>query len=126
MARKKKQGERGYEKQEVLEAFMDSYRGQPCEVCGTTYGTCGHHYLGRGTCPRHIVSPENIITLCQGHHGPYGKKPNPHSGDPFLAQMFDDWVKTEKPDLYAWAEEHRNDTVQKTGKIDWLEIYEAL
>jgi len=113
-------------KKKVIAAFMKSYRGLPCEVCGTTYGTCGHHYISRGSCPRHIVSPENLIVVCQRHHGPYGKTMNPHSGDPFLANAFDQWVRANKPEMIEWATEHRNDSVAKAGKIDWLGMYEQL
>jgi len=113
-------------KKKVIEAFRKSYRGKPCEVCGTTYGTCGHHYVGTGNCPRHIVTAENIIVLCQRHHGPYGKTPNPHSGDPFLNAEFEAWVDENKPEIKVWAGLHRNDTVAKTGKIDWLGLAESL
>jgi len=113
-------------KKKVIEAFMKQYRGKRCEVCGTTYGTCGHHYVGKGYCPRHIVTPENIIVLCQRHHGPYGKCPNPHSPNPQLVDAFEAWVSENRPDVKAWAEEHANDTVQKAGKVDWLGLYEGI
>lgn len=113
-------------KKKVIAAFMKSYRGRPCEVCGSTYGTCAHHFVGKGNCPRHIVTPENIIVLCQRHHGPYGKVMNAHSGDPFLANAFQQWVRANRPELIEWATEHRNDTVSKAGKIDWLTLAEEL
>ena len=108
----------------VIERFMAKYRGQPCEVCGTTYKTCGHHFCGRGTSPRHIVTPENIIVLCLRHHGPYGKSMNPHSGDPFLVHEFQEWVKRNKPELVEWAFVHHNETSLDIGKIPWKELYE--
>jgi hypothetical protein len=111
-------------KKKVIERFMAQYRGLPCEVCGSTYNTCGHHYIGKGYCPRHIVTPENIIVLCQAHHGPYGKKPNPHSGNPELVSLFELWVERNKPEIKAWAAEHKNDTVANAGKIPWRELYE--
>ena len=126
MARKKKKGERGYEKQEVIDAFMESYRGLPCEVCGSTYMTCGHHFVGKGYCPRHIVTPENMIVVCQKHHGPYGKSMNPHSGNPFLVKKFNAWVAEFRGDVLEWSIQHKNDTVQQAGKIDWIGLYEAI
>ncbi len=111
-------------KKKVIERFMAMYRGLPCEVCGSTYNTCGHHYVGKGSCPRHIVTAENIIVLCQRHHGPYGKSKNPHSGDPFLVAEFNAWVEANRPDIIEWASEHRNDTSLDIGKIDWIELYE--
>jgi hypothetical protein len=116
-------------KKKVIERFMAQYRGQPCEVCKShgkinTYNTCGHHYVGKGYCPRHIVTPENIIVLCQGHHGPYGKQPNPHSGNPELVHLFELWVVRNRPSVKAWAAEHKNDTVTNCGKIPWRELYE--
>jgi len=111
-------------KKAVIERFMKQYRGRPCELCGSTYGTAAHHYVGKGYCPRHIVTPENIIVLCPNHHGPYGKKPNPHSGNPELAGLFQIWVERNRPDVIEWANEHRNDTSLKCGKIDWRTLYE--
>lgn len=113
-------------KKKVVEAFMKQFRGRPCEVCGSTFGTCGHHYVGRGYCPRHIVTPDNIIVLCQRHHGPYGKCMNPHSPNPVLVAEFEEWVMYNRPDVFNWAAEHANDTVQKAGKVDWLKLYEEL
>jgi len=126
MAKAKKKGTVAWFKEKVVDAFMNSYRGLPCEVCGTTYGTCGHHYVGKGYCPRHIVTPENIIVLCIPHHGPYGKKMNPHSGCPSLYHEFEAWVKVHKPDLFEWGKAHENDTSLTMGKIPWKELYEAL
>lgn len=111
-------------KKAVIKRFMAQYHGRPCEVCGSTYATCGHHYVGKGYCPRHIVSPENIIVLCQRHHGPYGKEPNPHSGNPELSGLFQIWVERNRPDVIEWASEHKNDTVANMGKIDWRTLYE--
>ena len=121
---KKKKGTVAWYKEKVIERFMAQYRGKPCEVCGSTYQTCGHHYVGKGSCPRHIISPENIIVLCPRHHGPHGKSMNPHSGDPFLYEQFQAWVKKRKPELVSWAEEHHNDTSINMGKIAWKDLYE--
>ena len=111
-------------KKKVIERFMAQFRGRPCEVCGSTYNTCGHHYVGKGYCPRHIVTPENIIVLCPNHHGPYGKKPNPHSGNPELVTKFEEWVAAHRADIKEWAAEHKNDTVDNMGKIPWRDLYE--
>ena len=111
-------------KKAVIKRFMAQFHGKPCEVCGTTYGTCGHHYVGKGYCPRHIVTPENIIVLCQKHHGPYGKSPNPHSGCPELVALFDLWVEAHRHDIVTWAETHHNDTSVNMGKIPWRDLYE--
>jgi len=119
-----KPGTVSWYKKKVIDRFMAQYRGLPCEVCGTTYNTCGHHYVGKGYCPRHIVTPENIIVLCQGHHGPYGKKPNPHSGNPELIRKFDEWVAENRLDIVEWADVHKNDTSITDGKIPWRELYE--
>jgi len=111
-------------KKRVIKQFMAQYHGRPCEVCGSTYGTCAHHYVGKGYCPHHIVSPENIIVLCQRHHGPYGKAMNPHSGCPDLVRQFEEWVEVYRPDIILWAAEHKNDTVANCGKIDWITLAE--
>ena len=121
MARKKKQGERGYEKQEVREAFMKSYRGKHCEVCNTTYRTCAHHLLPQSKCVFHCVSPENIVVLCQKHHR-MGNDIAGHSESILVTDKFATWMKENKPEQWAWIKAHQRDT----GKVNWKEMYEEI
>ena len=121
MAKRKKQGDSGYEKQEVREAFMDSYRYKPCEVCRTTYKTCGHHAIPQGRCIFRCVSPENIVVLCQKHHN-MGNEMAAHSTSMLVVDRFNEWMKQNKPEQWAWAKEHQYDT----GKMRWKQMYEVL
>ena len=121
MARKKKIGERGYEKQEVREAFMDSYRGEHCEICNTTYRTCAHHIIPQSRCIFHCVSPDNVAVLCPTHHT-MGNDIAAHNMSILVTDKFVDWMKANKPEQWAWAKAHQRDN----GKMRWVQMYEVM
>ena len=123
MARRKKKGDRGYEKQQVYEAFMEYWRYKPCIVCGTTYKTCGHHLIGKGSCPRHIVTPRNIEPACQKHHT-FSNDIAPHSSNPFAVEAFNNLIRDKMPEKWEWMKEHQHDTSLTNGKIPWSDLYE--
>lgn len=50
----------------VDRALLDSYHNKPCEVCGTTYGTVGHHIKTKKTGGHDLGI--NLLALCQKHH----------------------------------------------------------
>ena len=110
-------------KKAVIKRFMAQYRGRPCEVCGTTYATVAHHLIPKGRCMHHVVSDENIIVLCQGHHT-FGGDISAHSTSALVMDRFIDWVKANKPEQWAWAEKHERDNADKCGKIPWRDLYE--
>ena len=110
-------------KKAVIERFMASYKGLPCEICNSTYKTCAHHLIPKGRCIHHVVSPENIIVLCQKHHT-FGGVISAHSTSALVMERFIDWVKENKPEQWAWAQEHERDNADKCGKIDWRTLYE--
>ena len=47
-------------------ALLDRFQGLPCEICGTTYGTVGHHVTTKKAGGHDL--PNNLMPLCQIHH----------------------------------------------------------
>jgi hypothetical protein len=103
----------------VIEQFMSRFRGLPCEICGRTDGTCGHHVISKQRCRAHIVTPENIVVLCQLHHR-FSNDIAPHSFNSLAVGRFLEWLRTEKPWQYEWVKMHEHDS----AKINWRELYE--
>ena len=102
-------------------------KGKPCEVCASqghinTASTCGHHLIAkaRSGLYRHSY-PHNIVILCQSHHT-MGNTLAAHSKSMAVMDAFIEWMKTNKPDQYAWAKEHNYDK----GDIDYEAAYYAL
>lgn len=58
-------------KRKVNKALTDSYHNNPCVVCGSRYGTHGHHMKTKGSGGDDIV--ENLISLCFNHHCEIGQ-----------------------------------------------------
>lgn len=108
-------------KRKVVEAFMAQFRGKPCAVCGTTDRTCGHHILAKGSHPSHIVSPENIVVLCQLHHR-WSNDMSPHSTNQLAVERFCQWLKEHFTWQYDWCKTHEWDKIEH----DWKELYETL
>lgn len=104
---------------QVIERFMAKFRGLPCEICGVTHGTCGHHVISKQRCPAHIITPENIVVLCICHHR-FSNDIAPHSFNSLAVVRFMDWLKAEKPWQYEWVRLHEHDS----KKINWKELYE--
>lgn len=48
------------------EKLLESYRNQPCCVCGQTRGTVAHHLKTKGS--GGDDTPENLAPLCVRHH----------------------------------------------------------
>jgi len=124
MAKAKKKGTIAWYKQESVEAFMRFWRGKPCARCKSTYMTVGHHLIGRGASPHHIVTAKNMIVLCPTHHT-FSRDFAPHSMNPFGIENFHNWIKKTRPETWAWMEYHQHDDCAKKGKIPWIDIYEA-
>lgn len=92
--------------------FMIQFRGQPCEVCGITEGSCGHHYVSKGRSKPLRYDIRNIIILCPGHHN-HGKKDHitgavigAHSTSSRDQERFIDWFKATHPDRHQWIVEN--------------------
>jgi hypothetical protein len=123
---KHKKGSPGWCKQKVVDAFMKSYHGLPCEVCGVEEGTCAHHVVSKGSCPYHIATPEMVIVLCGdchrwAHGGGLG---NGKGANAFKVVDFMEWLEFNKPEQFHWCEAHQADTSVKLPKQDWITRYE--
>ena len=108
-------------RRKVIERFMARFRGRTCAICGTTQGTCGHHLVSKQRCPCHIVTPENIITLCPLHHM-FSNEMAAHSKNSLAVQRFLSWLEINRPLQRDWMREHEHDS----GKTRWRERYEAM
>lgn len=47
--------------------LAESYRGQPCEICGQIYQTVAHHVISFKSRPD-LDIPINLVALCPRHH----------------------------------------------------------
>lgn len=104
----------------VIEQFMSRFRGQPCEICGVTHGTCAHHVVSKQRNPGLILEPKNCVVLCCLHHR-FSNDIAPHSFNSLAVGRFLEWLKTEKAWQYEWVKLHEHDTI----KMNWKEIYES-
>ena len=88
--------------------FMKQFRGKPCEVCGSTQGTVGHHIVSRARSKALRYDLHNIIVLCMGHHK-FSMEMAPHSPSQVVVERFINWFKENKPEQWAWTREHERD-----------------
>ena len=119
--KRKKANTNAWYRKKVIEHFMAQFRGQPCAICGKSERTCGHHLVSRRRCPSHIVSEQNIIVLCPLHHQ-FSNDIAPHSSNSLAVKRFLDWVAENRPEQYAWIEEHEHDQI----KVDYRSRWEAI
>ena len=84
------------------ELFMKQFRGQPCEVCAKTQGTCGHHVVPKSRSKALRYDINNILVLCPAHHM-YGNDLAPHSKNQIAVERFLDWFRFTKPDQWKWT-----------------------
>jgi hypothetical protein len=95
-----------------------------CAVCGSCEYLNAHHLIHRSVCfYRHNLN--NGICLCPKHHTfGYG-----HSSEGFSAHgtpwAFEEWMKSNKPDQYAWWSKNRYET-HAGVKIDYKEVLDTL
>jgi hypothetical protein len=116
--------------------FLAQFRGLPCEICGKLFtfnngqkvSSCGHHLIFKGGCRKHRYNKLNIVVLCPQHHSTYEYHISPHSIVNNKAQeRFAVWVKENKPDQYAWWQEHEKDANKPFNKSwTYREMYELL
>ena len=116
-----------------LELFMSRYKGQPCEICGRRSGysngksvrSCAHHLIFQSQSRQHKFSHENILVLCPYHHSQFNPEISPHSIVSTDAQgLFREWVRDNKPEQFAWWQEHKGDEYDKS--VTARDIYEQL
>lgn len=105
--------------------FLARFRGRPCDICGHKGGmdeggkmvrSCGHHLIFQSQSRAHKFSEENVIILCPWHHSQFNHECSPHSIVSTDAQYaFEVWVKENKPEQFAWWQEHKNDEFDKSS-----------
>ena len=89
-----------------------------CIVCGNPR-LQAHHLISRSAVfYRHNL--ENGVSLCAQCHE-YNNKLSAH-GAPWA---FDDWMRRNRPDQYAWWEKSRHSIIEGQ-KIDYKAIYKEL
>lgn len=96
-----------YWRKKADEIFMKQFRGLPCEYCGKTDGTCGHHLIGRSRSKALRYDVKNIVVLCAEHHT-LGTDCAPHSLNHLAVEKFVKWFEREKPEQHRWIEENAN------------------
>ena len=110
-----------YYRNKADEIFMVQFRGKPCEVCGTTKGTVGHHNVNKARSKALRYDKMNITVLCQAHHT-MGNDICPHSSNPMAVNRYFDWFKENSPKQYAYIVE--NERVQK--KYSYKQAWENM
>lgn len=111
--------------------FMSRFHNQPCEVCGNTEGTHGHHIISRSRSKALRFDKRNIIVVCAAHHT-MGNDMAPHSTNQKAVERFIEWFKETKPEQYEWITENeyikRKYTYQQAcenlanGREAWAEV----
>jgi len=90
--------------------FMPQFHGQPCEVCGTTINTCGHHCVSKSRSKALRYDHRNIIVLCPAHHT-MGNDLAPHATNQLAVERFVKWFNETHPGRHAWLIE--NEYIQR-------------
>ena len=95
---------------------MEKYRGQPCVVCGTTYGTVGEHIKTKGAGGRDSVN--NVMPICQLHHNEKGNKGVRHMAETYESYFY--WLIdhgwTYDLFLEKWINQGEMDGIRRSSK----------
>jgi|FLOH01.1.fsa_nt_gi hypothetical protein len=94
-----------YYRNKADEIFMVQFRGLPCEVCGTTNMTVGHHNVSKARSKALRYDKRNITALCQAHHT-MGNDICPHSSNPMAVDRYFDWFRNNEDGKYYWLVEN--------------------
>lgn len=92
-----------YFRKKADDIFMVQFRGQPCEVCGETHKTVGHHVVGKRRSKALRYDKNNIIILCPSHHT-MGNELAAHSSNQMAVDRFITWFKQNKPLQHKWCQ----------------------
>ncbi len=96
-----------YYRNKADEIFMVQFRGLPCEVCGTTNRTVGHHNVSKARSKALRYDKRNITVLCQAHHT-MGNDICPHSSNPMAVDRYFVWFIREHKEQYHWLLGHEH------------------
>ena len=103
------------------EIFMSPYRGMPCEVCGSTKATVGHHNVSKARSKALRYDKRNITVLCQAHHT-MGNDICPHSSNPMAVKRYFEWMLDNDSMKYQWL--IKNEKTQR--KYSYKQAHENL
>jgi hypothetical protein len=106
MAKKKTANDKYY-RNKADEIFMSQFRGEPCEVCGNTYRTVGHHNVNKARSKALRYDKRNITVLCQSHHT-MGNDICPHSSNPMAVDRYFEWLQKHDGAKYEWLKENEH------------------
>jgi hypothetical protein len=95
--------------------FMSQGRGKPCQVCGTTEGTCFHHIVSQSRSKLLKFDLMNVVVLCPTHHT-MGNDLAPHSTNTLAVSRFVDWLRENEPEKVAYCEAMEHVKTRKTYK----------
>ena len=87
--------------------FMPQFRGLPCEVCGSTHMTCGHHNIPKGRCKALRYELKNMTVLCPTHHT-MSNDLAAHSTNAFAVREYVNWFEKNRPEQYRWLMDNKN------------------
>ena len=112
--------------------FLARYRGLPCEICKKTkvmYNnrptrSMGHHLNEKHMVRLHRYEPLNVVVLCAEHHGQHSRSISPHSESTIAVAAFYEWLRTRKPEQWAWFIKHGRD--EWDGSWKYKEAYVRL
>jgi hypothetical protein len=113
-----------YWQKKAMGLFMASFRGLPCEVCGTKQGTCAHHLLSQGSHPKYKLEPKNITVLCPSCHK-YSNELAAHSKNVLAVERFMEWLRYNKPEQGKWLDQAELE-YKDLDRVDYKQIYERL
>ena len=110
-----------YYRTKADDIFMKPFRGLPCEVCGSTNKTVGHHNVSKARSKALRYDKMNITVLCQAHHT-FGNDICPHSSNPMAVDRYFTWFTDNKWDQYVWLRD--NEKIQR--KYSYKQAHENL
>ena len=98
------------------------HRGKPCEICGTTHQTCGHHVVERSISAYYRHDQRNMVDLCTTHHK-FSNEIAPHSKNPLAVEAWLKWLRKNRQDANKILSTYK----LKTGaKIDYEQKFNDL
>jgi len=103
---KKKTANDKYYRNKADELFMKPFRGLPCEVCGKSSGTVGHHNVNKARSKALRYDIKNITILCPSCHV-FGNKLCAHSKNIFAVESYLQWFEWTRPQQYKYCKENQ-------------------
>ena len=113
-----------YYRNKADELFMAPYRGQPCEVCGSSKGTVFHHNVNKARSKALRYDVKNGTTLCPSCHV-FGNKLCAHSKNIFAVEAYVKWFQWTRPQQYRYCKENQHIQRKYSYKQAWENMKEG-